>query len=116
MNKSRLAVVLEDCLVSGGGDIRGIGDTILGARSFLAEAVLLFEVIIISPRFTEPGEMKAAKGWMQRTMGDITNEVKFKKGFPAADIYISPRAVNFNGEFMDPRMLMYFRSWRGDRS
>lgn len=93
-----------------------------GAMRFLHDAADHFTLAVFSSRSHQPGGKAAMQKWLtgyfrdywsaDRTRADdILAEIQWPVEKPAAFLSIDDRAMCFNGEWPDPKLLLHFKPW-----
>lgn len=86
---------------------------VAGAGEFLAEAVTMFRVMIISSRSSQSGGIAAMRAWLlaQGVSEEIVAKIDFPLVKPPAHVTIDDRAITFMGTFPAPKDLLKFKPW-----
>jgi hypothetical protein len=94
-----------------------------GALQFIVKAMEHFRVAIFSSRSCQVGGMTAMREWLgywsvdpDYGMGDQFDHgawgaIEWPTEKPPAFLTIDDRAIMFNGQFPDPKLLLKFRPW-----
>lgn len=86
---------------------------VVGAFSWLAEAVQSLTVCIYSSRSKEPGAIEAMRAWfaMHGLDADVLSKLEFPTMKPAASMTIDDRAYCFRGAFPSLEWIRTFVPW-----
>ena len=79
-----------------------------GAVEFVKNAQQFFKVVVYSSRSHQPGGIEAMQAWMEKYEFP---DVEFATHKPQAFLSIDDRAIQFEGEWMDPEALLNFKPW-----
>ena len=93
-----------------------------GALQFLWDASEHFKIAIFSSRSHQPGGKHAMQKWLNAHMrtfwsmdrtrcDDILAEIDWPNEKPAAFVTLDDRALTFEGEWPDPKLLLEFKPW-----
>ena len=105
MSKPILIIELDDVLV------RADGMPVPGARAFLSQAFLLFEVAIFGAGSHRDDVRASLREICLQHFGDLASELKFPSIKPLALCEISARAYRFSGCFPDAAGLLRLKTW-----
>ncbi|PKO17774.1 MAG: hypothetical protein CVU39_04645 [Chloroflexi bacterium HGW-Chloroflexi-10] len=79
-----------------------------GAVEFVKNAQEYFKVVVYSSRSHQAGGIEAMQAWME---ANGFPQVEFATHKPQAFLSIDDRAIQFEGEWMDPEALLNFKPW-----